>query len=72
MSNQQAALHEILQKAIDVDQSTLEETERLLRDRLPIILAELKLPTESRAQKAIREYQQSEGRFIAYPAQLRM
>jgi hypothetical protein len=63
MSNQQTALHEILDRAVDVDQSTLEETERLLRDRLPIVLAELKLPTENRAQKALREYQQAEGRL---------
>lgn len=61
MSNQQAALQDILGKAVDVDQSTLEETERLLRDRLPTILAELKLPTEYRAQKALREYQHAEG-----------
>jgi hypothetical protein len=61
MANQQAALQDILDKAVDVDQSTLEETERLLRDRLPTILAELKLPTEYRAQKALREYQNAEG-----------
>lgn len=61
MANQQAALHDILDKAVDVDQSTLEETERRLRDRLPTILAELKLPTEYRAQKALREYQHAEG-----------
>lgn len=61
MANQQAALQNILDKAVDVDQSMLEETERLLRDRLPTILAELKLPTEYRAQKALREYQKAEG-----------
>lgn len=61
MPSQQAALQDILDKAVDVDQSTLEETERLLRDRLPTILAELKLPTEYRAQKALREYQNAEG-----------
>jgi hypothetical protein len=61
MADQQAALQDILDKAIDVDQSTLEETEHLLRDRLPTILAELKLPTEYRAQKALREYQNAEG-----------
>jgi hypothetical protein len=61
MTNQKAALQDILDKAVDVDQSTLEETERLLRDRLPIVLAELKLPTEYRAQKALREYQNAEG-----------
>jgi hypothetical protein len=61
MANQQAALQDILGKAVDVDQSTLEETERLLRDRLPTVLAELKLPMEYRAQKALREYQNAEG-----------
>ena len=61
MANQQAALQDILGKAVDVDQSTLEETERLLRDRLPTVLAELKLPMEYRAQKALREYQSAEG-----------
>lgn len=61
MASQQAALQDILDKAVDVDQSTLEETERLLRDRLPTVLAELKLPTEYRAQKALREYQNAEG-----------
>jgi hypothetical protein len=63
MANQQAALQDILDKAVDVDQSTLEETERLLRDRLPTILAELKLPTEYRAQRALREYQNAEGHY---------
>jgi hypothetical protein len=62
MSNQQDAVREILDKAVKVDQATLEETERLLRDRLPMILAELKLPTELRSQKALREYQEAEGR----------
>lgn len=61
MANQQSALKDILDKAVDVDQSTLEETERLLRDRLPTILAELKLPIEYRAQKALRIYQNKEG-----------
>ena len=47
MANQQAALHDILDQAIQIDQATLEETERMLRDQLPTILAELKLPTET-------------------------
>ena len=61
MANQQEALQDIFDKAVDVDQSTLEETERLLRDRLPNILTELKLPTEHSAQKALRDYQNTEG-----------
>jgi hypothetical protein len=63
MDRQHAALHGMLDKAIEVDQSTIEETERLLRDRLPTILAELKLPTEYRSQKALRNYQSEEGRL---------
>ncbi|MGO6755911.1 sacsin N-terminal ATP-binding-like domain-containing protein [Rhizobium ruizarguesonis] len=59
----QNALQEMLDKAIKVDQSTIEETNRLLRDRLPTILAELKLPTEHHSQKALREYQHEEGRL---------
>jgi hypothetical protein len=63
MECQRTALQGILDKAVKVDQSTIEETERLLRDRLPTILAELKLPTEYRAQKALREYQAEESRL---------
>jgi hypothetical protein len=61
MERQRAALREMLDKAVEVDQSTIEETERLLRDRLPTILAELKLPTDYRTQKALREYQAEES-----------
>ena len=58
---QQDALRNILDKAIHIDQSTLEETELLLRDRLPMILAELKLPNASHSQDALRNYQDAEG-----------
>ena len=58
---QQDALRGILDKATHIDQSTLAETELLLRDRLPTILAELKLPDESRSQEALRNYQDAEG-----------
>lgn len=61
MESQRAALREMLDRAVEVDQSTIEETERLLRDRLPTILAELKLPTDYRTQKALREYQAEES-----------
>ncbi len=63
MERQRSALQGMLDKAVEVDQSTIEETERLLRDRLPMILAELKLPAEYRAQKALREYQVEESRL---------
>ena len=61
----------MLDKAVEVDQSTIEETERLLRDRLPTIFAELKLPTDYRSQKALREYQAEESRLhhLSAPAQ---
>ncbi len=61
MESQRAALRKVLDRAVKVDQSTIEETERLLRDRLPTILAELKLPTDYLTQKALREYQAEES-----------
>lgn len=71
MERQRAALREMLDRAVEVDQSTIEETERLLRDRLPTILAELKLPTDYRTQKALRAYQAEESRLLhlSAPAQ---
>ncbi|MGO7643807.1 sacsin N-terminal ATP-binding-like domain-containing protein [Rhizobium ruizarguesonis] len=63
MEQQRDALRKMLDRAVEVDQSTIEETERLLRDRLPAILAELKLPTEYRTQKVLREYQAEETRL---------
>jgi hypothetical protein len=71
MERQRAALQEMLNSAVEVDQSTIEETERLLRDRLPTILAELKLPTDYRTQKALRAYQAEESRLLhlSAPAQ---
>lgn len=71
MERQRAALHGMLDKAVEVDQTTIEETVRLLRDRLPTILAELKLPTGYRSQKALRDYQGEESRLhrLSAPAQ---
>lgn len=71
MERQRMALQGILDKAVEVDQSTIEETERLLRDRLHIILAELKLPTEYRSQEALRAYQAEESRLhhLSAPAE---
>ena len=71
MERQRTALQGILEKAVEIDQSTIEETERLLRDRLPTILGELKLPNEYRSQKALREYQAEESRLhhLSAPAQ---
>ncbi|OAF12399.1 hypothetical protein AYJ54_06095 [Bradyrhizobium centrolobii] len=71
MERQRTALQEMLDKAVKIDQSTIEETERLLRDRLPTILAELKLPTEYLSQQALRKYQAEESRLhhLSAPAQ---
>ena len=63
MDKQRLALNNALDNAANVDQSTNEETERLLRDRLPMVLAELKLPIACRAQKALRSYQCKEGQL---------
>ncbi len=62
MDGQRAALEGILNESVEIDQATIEETVRLLHDQLPTILGELKLPTEYRAQKALREYQAEETR----------
>ena len=61
MSSQQAALGKILDKAETVDQTTLDETKHLLRDQLPAILSELKLPTKDRVQEALRDYQREDS-----------
>jgi hypothetical protein len=63
MSGQQAALQRVLDKTDDVPQAMLEETEHLLRDRLPTVLAELKLPADCRAQQALRIFQHGESRL---------
>ena len=68
MSNQQAALGAFLDKVGGGDQPTLDETRRLLRERLPTLLAEMKLPTDSRCQQALREYELAEGRIGRPPA----
>ena len=61
---QRAALEQILDKAQTIDQATLAESEYLLCDRLPAILAELKLPTTDRAQEALLNYQYGESRLL--------
>jgi len=61
MSDQQVALEGVLEIAETVDQTTLEETKHLLRDQLPAILSELKLPTTFRAQEALREFQRKDS-----------
>ena len=66
MSDAQDALKKILDKVTDVDQSTLEDTKLLLRDRLPGILAEMKLPSGSACREALQEYQEKEGRLLRF------
>ena len=63
MSDQRAALDAFLDTVADGDQTTLEDTRRLLRDRLPALLAEMKLPADSRCQQALREYERQEARI---------
>lgn len=57
-----SALCSILDRAAHVDQATLEDTERLLQDRLPTLLAALKLPAQSNAHHALRRYEAEETR----------
>ena len=57
-----ANLHRILDLAADPEQTTLEITERLLRDRLPTLLAALKLRPGSSAQTALQLYEEKELR----------
>ena len=55
-------LRRILDRVEKIDQATLEDTERLLRDRLPTLLAALKLPAQSNAHRALRRYEAQEMR----------
>ena len=55
-------VRQIVDRAAEVGQATLEDTERLLRDRLPTLLAALKLPPRSRALHALRRYEAVEIR----------
>ena len=63
MSDVQVAFQEFLDRVCRPDQTTLEDTKRLLRDRLPTVLAEMKLPLTSACRKALQEYQREEVRI---------
>ena len=63
MSDSRDAFTEVLDKATRPDQTTLEDTKALLRDRLPTILAEMKLPVDSACRKELQDYQQEESRI---------
>ncbi len=54
------ALGSLLDRAARVDQAALEDTQSLLRDRLPTLLANLKLPEGSTALDALRRYEAGE------------
>ncbi|MCY4541016.1 MAG: hypothetical protein OXB95_01265 [Rhodobacteraceae bacterium] len=58
MDRQQEALDKALDKAVTLDQTTLLETERFLRDQLPSALSTLKLSTTNIAHEALRDYEQ--------------
>lgn len=68
MSDTQNALARILDKVTRIDQTMLEDTERLLRDRLPMILEEMKLPVGTACRRALQKYQREEGRLRRSPA----
>ncbi len=55
-------LREVLDRASKVEQVTVDETERLLRDRLPAVLEALRLPSGCPARRALREYEAKEIR----------
>ena len=54
------ALRGIIDRAAHVDQTTLQDTQRLLHDRLPTLLAVLKLPAPSKAHHALKGYEEEE------------
>ncbi len=58
---EQAALGDILNKASHIDQTTLTETQHLLRDLLPGVLAQLKPDRGSACQQALQQYQDDES-----------
>ena len=68
MEKQQSALNDVLDKRDNVDKSTIKEVERHLRTDLPMRLAGLKLPTDSRAQIALRAYQDNWERLDRFSA----
>ena len=61
MNNQTSALREVLDRGKRVDQATIEETRLELVDRLPTILAQLKLPQGSQAHEALRAFHDAES-----------
>ena len=64
---QRSALNDILDKACRVEQTTVDDTTCLLRDRLPTILAQMKLPADSSCREALQEYQREETQHFRLP-----
>lgn len=61
MTDQRAALRDILDKASHVDQTTLKETQHLLQDLLPGMLTQLKPNRGSACEQALQEYRDDEN-----------
>lgn len=64
---QRSALYNILDMACCVEQTTVDDTIRLLRDRLPTILGQMKLPADSSCRAALQEYQIEETQLFRLP-----
>ena len=68
MEPQLTALQEMLDKAVKVDQSTIEETERLLGDRLPNDSRRAEAPHGiSRTESTARSIRPRKAAFITFP-----
>ena len=67
MEEPRRALKGVLDRACCVEQTTVDDTKQLLRDRLPTILAQMKLAADSACLEALREYQGEETRLCGLP-----
>ena len=67
MEEPRHALEGVLDRACRVEQATVDDTKLLLRDRLPTILAQMKLAADSACFEALREYQDEETRLCGLP-----
>lgn len=63
MSDAWSAFKALLDEVCRIDQAMLKDTLRLLRDRLPTILVEMKFPDGSACRRALQEYQREESRL---------
>ena len=67
MEESRHAIEGVLDRACRVEQTTVDDTKLLLRDRLPTILAQMKLAADSACFEALREYQDEETRLCGLP-----